>query len=142
MGGQRLAAQPGPATVSQLFHGVPGGCTHVGPPDQEGAARTAQNGGQLPQVELGFCVPALASFTAISHINLLSLPMFSLSFFSGDSLSVCVREWRGKYEGVKRRGECSCCCDTLPVQVCVSRPSLSYLLGQRRRIVLMLSEHR
>lgn len=65
VGGQRLAAQPGPATVSQLFHGVPGGCTHVGPPDQEGAERTAQNGGQLPQVELGVCMPTLASFTAL-----------------------------------------------------------------------------
>nr|XP_046270100.1 liprin-alpha-3 isoform X2 [Scatophagus argus] len=49
VGGQRLAAQPGPAAVSQLFHGVPGGCPHVGPPDQEGAERTTQNGGQLPQ---------------------------------------------------------------------------------------------
>lgn len=52
-----MAAQPGLATVPELFHGVPGGCPHAGPPDQEGAEGTAQNGGQLPQVELGFGVP-------------------------------------------------------------------------------------
>lgn len=50
VGGQRLAAQPGPSTVPQLLHGVPGRRPHAGPPDQEGAERAAQDGGQLSQV--------------------------------------------------------------------------------------------
>jgi len=50
VGGQRLAAQPRPAAVPQLLHGVPGGRPHAGPPDQEGAEGPAQDGGQLPQV--------------------------------------------------------------------------------------------
>lgn len=76
VGGQRLAAQPGPATVPQLFHGVSGGCTHVGPPDQEGAERAAQNGGQLPQVELIVSAPAPASFTATTHAFQLHFILF------------------------------------------------------------------
>lgn len=56
-----MAAQPGLAAVSELFHGVPGGCSHAGPPDQERAARTAKDGGQLSQVELGFITHALLS---------------------------------------------------------------------------------
>lgn len=50
VGGQRLAAQPGAAAVPQLLHGVPGGRPHAGPPDQEGAEGSAQDGGQLPPV--------------------------------------------------------------------------------------------
>ncbi|XP_037744795.1 liprin-alpha-3 isoform X4 [Chelonia mydas] len=51
VGGERLAAQPGPAPVSQLLHGVAGGRPHARPPQQEGAAGPAQDGRQLPPGE-------------------------------------------------------------------------------------------
>lgn len=47
---KRVAAQPWPASVPLLLHGVPGGCTNAGPPDQEGPEEPPQDGGQLPQV--------------------------------------------------------------------------------------------
>lgn len=47
---ERVAAQPGFASVPQLLHGVSSGCADAGPPDQEGPAWPAQDGGQLPQV--------------------------------------------------------------------------------------------
>lgn len=50
VGGERLVAQPWVAPVPKLFHGVTGGCSDVGPSEQEGTARPTQDGGQLPQV--------------------------------------------------------------------------------------------
>lgn len=100
MGGQRLAAQPGPASVSQLFHGVPGGCPHAGPPDQEGAERTAQNGGQLPQVER----------LPLTYITVSSLPVLTHTCFADDALSLCGM---GDMNIV-----------VVTAQVCASRPSL------------------
>lgn len=50
VGGQRLAAQSGFAPVQELLHGIAGGCSDVGPSDQERAAWAAQDGGQFPQV--------------------------------------------------------------------------------------------
>lgn len=50
VGRQRVAAQPGPPAVPQPLHGVPGGRADARPPDQEGPAGAAQDGGQFPQV--------------------------------------------------------------------------------------------
>lgn len=47
---ERVAAQPGFASVPLLLHGVPCGRSHAGPPDQEGPEGAAEDGGQLPQV--------------------------------------------------------------------------------------------
>lgn len=43
-----MAAQPGPAPVPLLLHGVSGGRSNAGPPDQEGPEEPPQDGGQLP----------------------------------------------------------------------------------------------
>lgn len=40
-----MAAQPGLTSVPKLFHGMPGGCEDVRPPDKERSARAPQNGG-------------------------------------------------------------------------------------------------
>lgn len=47
---QRVAAQSRTTSVPQLLHGVLGGRSHVGPPDQEGPEGAPEDGGQLPQV--------------------------------------------------------------------------------------------
>lgn len=60
VGRQRVAAQPGPPAVPQPLHGVPGGRADARPPDQEGPAGAAQDGGQFPQVG-GRQVPLLVS---------------------------------------------------------------------------------
>lgn len=64
-----MAAQPGPGAVPQLLHGVPGGRAHAGPPDQEGPARAAEDGGQPPQVRPRGVLPVSsgARTTATAH---------------------------------------------------------------------------
>lgn len=47
---ERVATQPGFASVPQLLYGVSSGRTYAGPSDQEGPAWPAKDGGQLPQV--------------------------------------------------------------------------------------------
>lgn len=47
---ERVAAKPGFATVPQLLYGVSSWRTYAGPPDEEGPAWPAEDGGQLPQV--------------------------------------------------------------------------------------------
>ena len=150
VGGQRLAAQPGPATVSQLLHGVPGGCPHVGPPDQEGAERTAQNGGQLSQVGLGSGVPALASLTAVyNSCSFVTSPVFTLILFRWrracvhlcgmgntkvlkDTQGVLLLLWHSRCSGVCLRALCKegskapDCVNAFWVQVRVeTRPQLT-----------------
>lgn len=48
---ERVASQPGFAPISLILHGVPGGRPYAWPPHKEGPQRTAEDGGQLPQVK-------------------------------------------------------------------------------------------
>lgn len=47
---ERVAAEPGFASVPQLLYGVASRRTYAGPPDEEGPAWPAEDGGQFPQV--------------------------------------------------------------------------------------------
>ncbi len=50
VGGKRVAAQPGSASVPLLLHGVAGGRPFARSPHQERAEGPAEDGGQFPQV--------------------------------------------------------------------------------------------
>lgn len=70
-----MAAQPGTASVPILLHGVPGGRPDARPPDQEGPEGTAEDGGQLPQVQIktdGSSVPTM-TFPVASLQELMSI---------------------------------------------------------------------
>lgn len=47
---ERVAAQPGSASVPLLLHGVSGGRANAGSPNQEGPEEPLEDGGQLPSV--------------------------------------------------------------------------------------------